>query len=61
MPESLQFSLMLNEPNGSRLSNNRLAELRDYVDCAWISDDTWAPTVWSVYGRNIRTINDIKG
>jgi hypothetical protein len=38
-----------------------LQKFVDYVGNTWVYSETYAPTNWSVYGKSIRTNNDVKG
>ena len=38
-----------------------LVSFMDYVDTTWIESSIWTVQCWSVYGRSIRTNNDVEG
>ncbi len=38
-----------------------LADLFSYVETTWINARLWTPSTWSVFGRSIRTNNDVEG
>ncbi|XP_019637278.1 PREDICTED: uncharacterized protein LOC109479730 [Branchiostoma belcheri] len=38
-----------------------LTELAGYVERTWLHSSAWPPRCWSVYGRSIRTNNDVEG
>ena len=41
--------------------DDRLKELFAYVKKTWIDGSLWTPASWCVYGRTIRTNNDVEG
>ena len=41
--------------------DDALQQWMDYVDTTWICGAVWTPTDWSLYGRAIRTNNDVEG
>jgi len=42
-------------------TTTKLQQLTDYVDNNWVSSSMWPPAAWTVYGRPIRTNNDVEG
>ena len=42
-------------------ATGELRTLFDYVRDTWVSGDHWEPNDWCVYGRFIRTNNDVEG
>ncbi|KAK3731056.1 hypothetical protein QZH41_019214 [Actinostola sp. cb2023] len=53
------------KPTWQQLKGNAntpaLRDLVNYVNDTWIEGNTWPPSAWSVYGRSIRTNNDLEG
>lgn len=42
-------------------NDGRLDAFLSYVDATWIHSSMWPVASWSVYGRSIRTNNDVEG
>lgn len=42
-------------------NTGKLRRLFRYVSNTWIEGDMWRPFDWSVYGRQVRTNNDVEG
>ncbi|KAK3729886.1 hypothetical protein QZH41_005332 [Actinostola sp. cb2023] len=53
------------QPTWQQLKGNAttpaLRNVVNYVTDTWIEGNTWPPSAWSVYGRSIRTNNDLEG
>ena len=44
-----------------RVKNSPLQPLVQYVSSTWMDNQQWPPAAWSVFGRAIRTNNDLEG
>ncbi|KAH3706467.1 uncharacterized protein LOC127858973 [Dreissena polymorpha] len=44
-----------------KTTDERLADLLEYVDRTWLKSSVWGPENWSVFGRSVRTNNDCEG
>ncbi|KAH3793873.1 hypothetical protein DPMN_147396 [Dreissena polymorpha] len=44
-----------------KTTDERLADLLEYVDRTWLKSSVWGPENWSVFDRSVRTNNDCEG
>ena len=42
-------------------THTELIRFLDYVEATWLSSSVWDVAAWSIYGRAIRTNNDMEG
>jgi len=42
-------------------THTQLIQLLDYVEATWLSSSVWDVDAWSIFGRAIRTNNDVEG
>lgn len=52
-----QFLRLCRKANGSQV----IDRLLNYVRNTWINSTIWPPSAWCVFGRSIRTNNDVEG
>ncbi|KAH3748401.1 hypothetical protein DPMN_182846 [Dreissena polymorpha] len=43
------------------LASEHVMPLMEYVRRTWLESDVWPVHSWSVYGRSVRTNNDVEG
>ena len=44
-----------------KATTQQLQSVMDYIQGTWLNSTVWPVTSWSVFGRSIRTNNDIEG
>jgi len=42
-------------------THTQLIQLLDYVEATWLSSSVWDVAAWSIFGREMRTNNDVDG